>query len=479
MQNGVEQATPQSTSKKGSAMPEFRIEGVTSAGKPVQGILEADSARAAKQKASQMAQQRKFKLLHVVPRSTWVYKVQRGTEKPVIGEQKAFTRGEVEEALQKMGYRVIRIQKRLLDFKAKPPSAEIVTFVRVSADLIRQKLPFNEIMQLLVNDIQNRTLREAIKDINAELKQGRDSERAFIKHEATLGRFTAHMLGLASKSGNMAEIYESTAKFLERQADFKKNLKSALITPIVTLIVLFGAVVYYVGYIFPATAGLFRKYNIDLPPMTKATLAFSDFLVENIVFILIGTIVPVILGIRFFTTTRGRLILDQHIWKMPVLGSLLHKMSIEIFCRVFYALYSGAGENIEVIRMAAEASNNKYMEHQIKTIALPMMIQKGAGITEAFEATGVFTKTAVSRFHSGAETGTVKNTALQLAEYYEKETSYKMRNAIDYIQLMISMIIMVVLTALTIVSSETATIRPKNPALGSTEQVHQIDRAIT
>jgi type IV pilus assembly protein PilC len=106
------------------------------------------------------------------------------------------------------------------------------------------------------------------------------------------------------------------------------------------------------------------------------------------------------------------------------------------------------------------------MEQQIKTIALPLMVEKGAGITEAFEATGVFTKTAISRFHSGAETGTVKNTALQLAEYYEKETTYKMRNAIDFIQLAISMVIMVVLTALTIVSSETATMRPKNPAVG-------------
>ncbi|MEW6509922.1 MAG: type II secretion system F family protein [Bacteroidota bacterium] len=450
-------------------MPEFRIEGVSTAGKPIQGILEADSTRAAKSKASQLAQQRNFRLLHVVPRSTWVYKVQRGTEKPIVGEQKAFSKGEVQEALQKMGYRVIRVQKRLLDFKARPPSTEIVTFVRVSADLIRQKLPFNEIMQLMVNDVQNRTLREAIKDINTELKQGKDSERAFIKHEAVLGRFTAHMLGLASKSGNMAEIYDSTAKFLERQADFKKNLKSALITPIVTLVVLFGAVVYYVGYIFPATAKLFVKFKIDLPPMTKATLALSDFLVDHIVILLILVIVPTILLVRFFATERGRFIMDKYIWGIPVLGQLLHKTSIEIFCRVFYALYSGAGENIEVIRMAAEACGNKYMEHQIKTIALPMMIQKGAGITEAFEATGVFTKTAVSRFHSGAETGTVKNTAFQLAEYYEKETSYKMKNAIDFIQLWISMIIMIVLTALTIVSSETATIKPRNPAMGRLE----------
>ncbi len=455
-------------------MAEFRIEGVTAQGKPVQGILEADSARSARHKASQMAQAKKFRLLQVVPRSTWVYKVQRGTEKPITGEQKAFTKGEVQDALQKMGYRVIRVQKRMFDFKPRPPATEIVTFVRVSADLIRQKLPFNEIMQLLVNDIENRTLREALKDINTELKQGKDSERAFIKHEAALGRFTAHMLGLASKSGNMAEIYDSTAKFLEREAEFKKNLKSALITPVVTLVVLFGAVVYYVGYIFPATAGLFRKFKIELPPMTKATLALSDFLVAHIVLILIATIVPTIFLVRFFSTERGRFILDRYIWKLPALGQLLHKMSIEIFCRVFYALYSGAGENIEVIRMAAEACGNKYMEHQIKTIALPMMIQKGSGITEAFEATGVFTKTAISRFHSGAETGTVKNTALQLAEYYEKETTYKMKNAIDYIQLMISMIIMIVLTALTIVSSETATIRPKNPAVSSAA-VHQVD----
>ncbi|MCC6397380.1 MAG: type II secretion system F family protein [Bacteroidetes bacterium] len=462
-------------------MAEFRIEGITTAGKPVQGLLEAGTLRDAKAKASQLASQRNFKLLHVIPRTTWMYKVQRGTEKPVMGEQKAFSRAEVEDALTKMGFRVIRVQKRLLDFKPKPPSTEIVTFVRVSADLIRQKLPFNEILQLLVNDIENRTLREAIKDINLELKQGRDSEKTFVKHEAVLGRFTAHMLGLASKSGNMAEIYESTAKFLERQTDFKKNMKSALITPLVTLVVLFGAVVYYVGYIFPATAKLFVKFKIDLPPMTKTTLAISDFLVENILWIVLGCAIPAVLAARFLTTEKGRLLRDQYIWGIPVIGALLHKTSIEIFCRVFYALYSGSGENIEVIRMAAEASGNKYMEARIKSIAIPLMIQKGAGITEAFEATGVFTKTAISRFHSGAETGTVKNTALQLAEYYEKETTYKMKNVIEFIQLWISMIIMVVLTALTIVSSETATIRPKNPAAGGQGQVLElrIERSIT
>lgn len=444
-------------------MAEFRIEGISTTGKAVQGVLEADGLRLAKEKANQMAVQRKFKVLNITPRVTFLYKVQRGIEKPVLGEQRAFTKEEVQEALSKMGFRVMYVRKKLFDFKPKPPMAEIVTFVRISADLIRQKLPYNEILQLLTNDIENKTLRDTVREINNELKQGKDSEKVFVKQEAVFGKFTAHMLGLASKSGNMAEIYESTAKFLERQAQFKKDLKSALITPAITILALFAAVIYYIGWIFKPMAEMFAKFKIDMPPMTAATLAISDVLVNNIIIVLVATFVPIILAVRFFSTPRGRFVLDKFIWKLPVIGSLLHKTNIEIFCRVFYSLYSGSGENIDVIKMAAEAAGNKYMEHQIKTIAIPMMVEKGAGITDAFEASGVFTRTAISRFHSGAETGTVKNTALQLAEYYEKETSYKMKNAIEYIQIWLAMFIMLILTALTIVSSETAFIRPKAP----------------
>ncbi len=444
-------------------MAEFRIDGVSLSGKPVQGIINADTIKDAKLKASQMARERKFKVSGVYPRATFLYRVKKGKDKPVDGEQKAFTKQEVVDALSKMGYTVVYVRKKLFDGVGKVPEIEVVSFVRVSADLIRQKLPFNDMMSMLINDIQNKTLRETIREINQDLKQGKDSEKAFIKHEKVLGKFAAHMLGLASKSGNMGEIFESTAKFLERNAQFKKDLKSALIMPVVTLVILFFAVGYYVAVIFPETANLFTKFKIELPPMTSATLRFSNFLQANILWITLAFAIPTILFMRFITTERGRFLLDKYIWTIPAIGDLMHKTSIEIFCRVFYALYSGSGENIEVIKMSAEACGNKYMEAQIKNVALPMMVEKGAGITEAFEASGVFTKTALSRFHSGAETGTVKNTALQLAEYYEKETSYRMRNAIDLIQLVISMIIMIVLTALTLVSSETATVKPKAP----------------
>jgi type IV pilus assembly protein PilC len=445
-------------------MPEYRIDGVTLSGKAVSGSITADNKSIAKIKAMELSRDKKFKVTGIHERVTFLYRVQKGGDKPIDGEQKAFSSDEVRIALEKMGFRVKYVRKKLFGNKLHAaPVVDVITFVRVSTDLMRQKLPFNEVMQLLINDIPNATLRESIKEINAELKQGKDSEKVFMKQSPVIGKFTAQMLGLASKSGNMVEIYESAAKFMERNAEFRRNMKSALITPLITLFVLFLACLFYVAYIFPKTAEMFVKFHIKLPPMTAATLKFSNWLMDQWLVLTILFTVPAILLFRFSRTEKGKFVLDQYLIKIPVIGSMLHKTAIEIFCRVFYALYSGSGENIEIIRMAAEACGNRYMEHQIKTIAIPMMLERGKGLTEAFEASGVFTKTAISRFSSGAETGTVKATALQLAEYYEKETSYRMKNAIEVIQLSVSMIMMIVLTALTLVSSETALVKPESP----------------
>ncbi|MCB0732334.1 MAG: type II secretion system F family protein, partial [Ignavibacteriae bacterium] len=97
--------------------------------------------------------------------------------------------------------------------------------------------------------------------------------------------------------------------------------------------------------------------------------------------------------------------------------------------------------------------------------SIPLMVSKGVGLTDALEASGIFTPTAISRFHSGEETGTIKNTAFQLANYYESETVFRLKNVIEMIQVFIAMVIMIVIIGLTLVSAETATINPKPPVM--------------
>ena len=452
-------------------MVEYKFTALKLNGQSITGTLTADASSDAKKKIQKLAEKNQLKLSSVEKKSTFLYKAQKGNDKPIRGEQKAFNKKEVEEAIARLGYKALSVNKKLIDYQAKPPVSEIVTFVKISSELLDQKLAYGEILTLLINDTQNVTLKNTLKEINNELKKGADSQATFLKYQDVFGKFTAYMLGLASKSGNMAEIYRATAKFLERNQEFRKNMRSALITPMVTVFVLFLAVVFYVGYIFPETAKLFVRFGVELPPMTAFTLKISDFLIDNPYLVAAFCIIPPIALWQFSRTEKGKYVIDQYMLKLPVIGSLVHKTLIEVFCRVFYTLYSGSAESIEPIRIAAEASGNAYFEDKVKNVAIPLMVKKGIGVTDAFEACGVFTETALSRFHSGEETGTIKNTALQLANYYETETVYKLRNLIELIQVGIAMFIMVVMILLTLVSAETATVRPKTPGTASNTQI--------
>lgn len=452
-------------------MVEFKFTAQKLNGQSITGTLTADTSLDGKKKIQRLAEKNQLKIVSVEKKVTFIYKARKGNDKPISGEQKAFNKKEVEDAITRLGFKVLSVNKKLLDFQAKPPVADIVTFVKISAELLEQKLAYGEILTLLINDTQNLSLKNTLKEINNELKKGADSQATFLKYQDVFGKFTAYMLGLASKSGNMTEIYRATAKFLERRQEFKKNMRSALITPAVTVFVLFLAVIFYVAYIFPETAKLFVRFGVELPPMTAFTLKMSDFLIGNPILVAAVCIVPPIALWQFSRTDKGKFLIDQYMLKLPVMGPLVHKTLIEVFCRVFYTLYSGSAESIEPIRIAAEATGNKYFEDRVKNVAIPLMIKKGVGVTDAFEASGVFTETALSRFHSGEETGTIKNTALQLANYYETETVYKLKNLIELIQVAIAMFIMIVMILLTLVSAETATVRPKTPGTASIENI--------
>ena len=434
-------------------------------GQKVGGVISADNYSNAKQKANIIAVQNNVKIKTIEKKSTYVYKVKRGNEKPLKGEKKAFNKEEVIEALALLGYQIISVNKKIIDIKRKPSQADILMFVKVAADMLEEKMSYGEILSFIINDTRNPVLKDRLKEISKDLKQGVDSEQAFLKHKDIFGYFTAYMLGLASKSGNMTEIYRATAKFLERKHEFKKSLRSALITPLVTVLVLNAAVIWYVTYIFPETAKLFLRYNIELPPMTAFTLDMAAFLADYIYVIIAIVVIPLITGIIAYNKPKGRIWFDKQLIRLPMIGEILHKTYIEIFCRVFYTLYSGSAISIAPIRIGAEAMGNKYMEDKIKTIALPIMTSKGVGISDALIATGVFPETAISKFRQGEETGNIKKTSLQLANYYESDTVYRIKNFIEWVQIAIAMYILIIMLLLTIVSAETAIISPTKPGI--------------
>jgi type IV pilus assembly protein PilC len=441
-------------------MPQFRLKAVSPAGKMIQTEFEAVSKKEAQKKVKKLESKNGLVVKALEKKEVYMYKVQRPGKAKQSGEQEAYSKEELERALVKLGYKVISINKKLFDFKGGVPTQDIVTFVTLSSDLLKQQLPYDEILTLLYEDTQNKRMKEVIKEIQKDLKDGKEGHEVYGKHEDIFGKFAAYMLSVASTSGNMALVFESTAKFLERDAEFKKNLRRSLLMPSVTVLAVIATILFYVGYIFPATAELFLEFDIQLPPMTAATLELSYWLSDNWIALTLSFVIPIAAFIWYVKTPPGKLMLDKYIIHIPVIGDLLHKTSIEIFARVFFTLYSGSGQNIEVIKVAAEACRNSYMEKQIKEVAVKMMLKEGAGLVESMEATEVFTTTAISRFRLGAESGALRDNAKQLAEYYEIQTTYKMEAVIDVINLFINLFIMVALIAITVVSSEAAIIKP-------------------
>ncbi len=444
-------------------LEEYRYQGITPAGKGVQGIVLARNKKTAKKLVEDVASKHKISINSILKKRVFLYYVKLPNGKKVKGRQAAFTKGEVARALTNIGYKNARIEPTLIDIKMKPPYSSILMFVNLSSFLLKEKMSYDKILRMLADEEANLTLKETLKKIESELKKGKEGTEVFARYEDIFGKFPAYMMGLATKSGNMAEVYDATAKFMERESEFKKSLRQALMDPAFMVIAMTAAVLYYIIVIFPETATMFVKFGIDLPPMTATTLDLSDYFAANWWWMALLLVIPVVVMVAWWRTPKGMVWRDHTMIKLPILGHLLHKQSIEIFFRVFAAIYSGAENNIETLTASAEACRNKFIEKGIKEVTIPLMLKEGMQLVPALDKADVFNQSTLSRLKTGTESGNILQSAQQISMFYEKETTYKMQNIIQSIQTLVGGFIAVVITLLTVVSSEIATISPPTP----------------
>jgi len=393
-------------------------------------------------------------------RKNFNYYITLPNGRKIHGQKLAFNPQELKDAFNKHGYTKVRVEPVLIDIKMKPPFESILQFIVLSSFMLQEEMQYDKILELLGDEESNPALRSSLKTIQSELKKGREGEEVFREHEHVFGKFPAYMLGLATKSGNMVAVYQATAKFIERDGEYRRNLRSAFMNPMFLIVALLGTLIYYLGWVFPATANIFVRFNLKIPPMTKATLDLANFVGAHWYWIVAILFIPPFIFYLWTLTKAGALFRDKTIVKLPVIGPLLHKSSIEIFFRVFAAIYAGAENNIETLKASAEACRNKWIEQGVKEIAIPMMLRDGASLVPALHASKVFNKTTLNRLKTGAETGNVLASAGQIARFYEQETTYRMNRVIASIQSYIVIAIGVVITAITIVSSEIAFISP-------------------
>jgi type IV pilus assembly protein PilC len=453
---------------------EYQIQATNQAGRPLQRYITATSIFAARARAKALARTHQWTIKSISKKKNYAYRVKRGPS-IIDGVQNAYSRDEVSAALKKLGFEVKNV-RRVYDIKRAASSDEIVTFIATSAKLLEQKLSYNDILNVMAGNARDKNLKRALKEIIKDLKEGIDSREAFLRQGKVFGYETALMLGIASKSGNMHAIFESVARFVERQADFKKGLLSSMILPAVTSFALIGALVFYVLYLLPEMVEMLGPMTGEIPTMTRVTLEISEVLKDNIILIFLVTVAILGAFYAYILSSNGRVAFDRFIVTVPYLGRILRNTSTEMFCRVLGIMYT-SGENIDAIQHAAEAGRNRFLEKQIRNVSIPTMLKYGTEFAKAMEMTTFFPDMVISRFRTASETGSVKQTAVQVADYYETENRYAMKNLINVIEVGVSMIIMGSMIFLTLLSSETATIKIE-PKGQQQQQVEEPDTII-
>lgn len=440
----------------GTRQLEFKVDVRDKAGRAVQFFLMASTYREARKKARQQATSRGGSVLGVHRKKTYMYRVKRGT-RYVDGFQSAYSRDEVIRALESLRFDVQSV-RRVFDFKGRAPISEIVSFVGTSARLLEQKIAYAEVLQIMSTNVRNRYLRGAIKDILNDLRNGVDSREAFIRQGRVFGEHNALMLGIASKSGDMVSIFKSVAKLVERQAEFKKGLTSSLLLPAVTSLTLIGAIGFYALYLLPQMVQTMGPLMTEIPPLTQMTMDVSSFIKENYILLSLATIAITGGFYLYIGTPEGKYNLHRYLIRVPYIGRILNNTSIEIFCNVLGIMYTTSGENIDAIQIAGDSSGNVFLTRQIRSVTIPMMLKFGTELPRALEATDFFPEMVISRFKTAAETGDVKSTANQLAEFYQTENHYALKNLTSIIEVSISIVIMIAMVFLTYLSTEMSSV---------------------
>src|SRR5690606_39900310 len=127
---------------------------------PIRGTVFASSRRAAQKRITALSEKHDFQPEDIEQRRMFFYKVRHPSGETAKGQQKAYGAEEVRIALERMGLEVLKVERKWVDFQMKPPTQDLILFVRLSANMLRRKLPFDEILTLLAADTTNAALKQ-------------------------------------------------------------------------------------------------------------------------------------------------------------------------------------------------------------------------------------------------------------------------------------------------------------------------------
>jgi type IV pilus assembly protein PilC len=274
-------------------------------------------------------------------------------------------------------------------------------------------------LQALAEQTTNKVMRDVIKDICTRVEGGDSFSEALQKHPKAFSRLYVCMVAAGEKGGLLAEILARLAVYLENAARLRKKVKSAMMYPTVVTIVAILITIFLLIKVVPVFGEIFKSFGAALPAPTQFLIDLSHFVQKFILLLLIAGGGGVYAWFYFIKTPTGRAFYDTYRIKLPIFGSIAHKICLARFTRTLASLVRSGVPILEVLQIVSQTVGNVVMEKAIKTAALD--IERGESISVALAKHPVFPVMIIRMVTAGEQTGKIDSMLERIADFLDDE----------------------------------------------------------
>jgi len=315
----------------------------------------------------------------------------------------------------------------------------LLAFTQQLSSFVEAGIPMVESLDIALGETDDATMKATIVDIRSSVQRGTSFADAVSKHSRVFPAFYRAMLRSADYTGNLNEVLNQAATYLERDITARKQIKSALTYPIVVVCVATVAVILMAAFVLPKFADLYKSVNAKLPLPTRILLGFTDFFNNYWWAIFLGLAVAAGLVFAVLGGNANKRRRDTLLWHAPTLGALIRTVSVERFCRVLSAMTRAGVPLTESLQVAAESTNSSVFADRMETVH--EAIVRGSGLSESLRETDLFPNTAQQMIDVGERTGGLSNQLGRAAAYYEREVSQRIKRLTDLFEPLVIMFI--------------------------------------
>ncbi|WP_116139949.1 type II secretion system inner membrane protein GspF [Trinickia diaoshuihuensis] len=347
-------------------MSAFRYEAIDHAGKTARGILEADSARAG-----------------------------RG-----VLRSQGFTPLLVEPA---GGKNAARTGRTTLGRKLSQREQAVIT--RQLASLLVAGLPLDESLSVLSDQAERDYVRELMASVRGEVMGGHSLANALGQHPRDFPDIYRALVTAGEHTGKLGLVLSRLADYIEQSNALKQKIVLAFTYPGVVTCIAFGIVAFLLSYVVPQVANVFRSTKQQLPFLTVAMLALSDF-VRHWWWAALAGIGVAVFAIRTVLAQPGpRLAFDRWALTAPLAGRLVRGYNTVRFASTLGILTAAGVPILRSLQAAGETLSNKAMSEQVDDAIV--RVRSGTSLSRALGNTKAFPPVLVHLIRSGEATGDV------------------------------------------------------------------------